>query len=124
MSGSRREFAYEFDDGNVCALLLDESNTEQANGASAALSTLGLIILPIARKCRRGRYVSNDKLHALSVVFLTPADSQNRPASIIVNKANGSGGTLTVELFFKKAYAESFAVGSGRDSALNDGDDP
>lgn len=122
MSGSKDEFAYTFDNGTTCAIIADESNTEQANGASANAATLGLIILPITRKVRRGRYVSNDKLHSMYVPFLTPADSAAPPDSVIVNKANGSGGTLTVELFFKKRYAETFATGTGLDSGLNDGD--
>lgn len=124
MAGSKRDFLYQFDNGISCAIVADESNTEQANGVSAAANTAGLIVLPVTKYVRRGRYVSTDKLHSHIVPFLTPADAVNPPASLIINKANGSGGTLTVEVFFKKKYAEKFATSTGLDSGLNDGDNP
>jgi len=124
MSGSKREFAYQFNNGTVCAIIADESNVEQANGTSAAAATLGLIVLPIARQVRRARYTSTDKLHSHIVPILTQNDALAPVNSLIINKANGSGGVLTVEVFFRKAYAERFATGTGQDSGLNDGDTP
>jgi hypothetical protein len=124
MSGSKRDFSYEFDSGIVAAIQADESNTEAVNGAAAASSTTGLIILPIAKYVRRVRYSSVDKLHSAIVPVLTPEGLENLPVSIEINKANGSGGAVTVTLFLKKKYAERFATSTGQDSGLNDGDTP
>lgn len=125
MAGSKRDFAYEFDTGIVCAIQADESNTEAINvGGAAAASTTGLIILPITKYVRRVRYTSNDKLHSVIVPVLTPEGLETLPVSIEVNKANGAGPSLTATLFLRKKYAERFGTSSGQDSGLNDGDSP
>lgn len=125
MAGSKRDFAYEFDNGIICAIQADESNTEAVNvGGPAASDTTGLIILPITKYVRRVRYSSVDKLHSAIIPVLTTEGLDTLPPSIEVNKANGSGGTLTVTLFLKKKYAEKFGTSSGQDSGLNDGDNP
>jgi hypothetical protein len=124
MAGSLRDFFYEFDSGIAVAIQADESNTEAINGADASSSTLGLIILPLTKYVRRARYSSNDKLHSAVIPVLTKEGLDNLPPSIVINKANGSGGTISPTLFLRQRYGEKFKTSSGQDSGLNDGDTP
>lgn len=124
MAGSKREFLYETNSGTQFTIIADESNTEAINGISSASPTLGIIVLPLTRYVRRARYVSTDKLHSAIIPVLTPSDALLCPSVITINKANGSGGTLTVNLNFKRVLSERFVAGSGQDSGLNDGDNP
>jgi hypothetical protein len=124
MAGSKREFLYTSESGISWTIIADESNTEAVNGTSSQSSTLGVIVLPVTKYVRRARYVSADKLHSAIIPILTRADAVAPPPTITVNKANGSGGTLTVTLNYKKVYEEKFVAGSGQDSGLNDGDNP
>jgi hypothetical protein len=122
MAGSKKEFLYTSDSGISWTIIADESNTEAVNGTSAQTNTLGVIVLPVTKYVRRARYVSADKLHSATIPILTRADAIAPPATITVNKANGSGGSLTATLAFKKVYGEKFVAGSGQDTGLNDGD--
>lgn len=116
MAGSKREFLYQTDGGTRFAIIADESNTEDINFTDAAAATLGVIILPVAKYCRRARYASDDKLHSAMIPVLTPAGLATLPPFIDVNKANGAGGTLTVRLKYRQKYAEKFKAGSSGDT--------
>jgi hypothetical protein len=97
MAGSKRTFNYTADNGVVFALVLDESNTEAANGTSAnvpAAAARSIIPRPVGMKPRRFFYQSATNQRIISCIVLTPALYAGTPPATIPDTIAGGANTL------------------------------
>lgn len=125
MAGSIREFRYKTNKGEVFAINADESLTELLNASltTAELNpTVGTLLLPVARLCRKARYTSLDGKIARVGIVLDQAVISVLPATITVSVTSNSGAAANETLTLRKSYEEKFSFAKGGDTGLNDGD--
>lgn len=121
MAGSLRNFKYTTNTGLEFALNLDESNTLLANAgltASDINPTSDLLVLPVARGCRKVTYRSSDALYTIVAVALTPGALASAPGSITLNIAPSAPGVsaTTVVLTRGRDRAERFSRAKASDT--------
>jgi hypothetical protein len=130
MSGSKRQFRYLSDDGVTSFnIVLDEDQTEFINGVLLATQTTpipGVVVLPVATKCRYGRYKSADGLYTRKVIILRPEIAATIPNVLPIRVAAGDPAlpTVLVNLNLVRVVGEKFPRGNPADTGLNDGDNP
>jgi hypothetical protein len=132
MAGSLRIFKYKADDGaTVFNVNLDESLTEQINGSLTAEELKpapGVVVLPVAGRCRSVTYRSADGLYSRKGVILDPAVLNTLPGSISIRSGSGAGtdAGAAITLLLRRPRGERFSRGAAApapaDTGQNDGD--
>lgn len=120
MSGSRRNFQYTTDSGEIYLFNADESNTEAVNSSAAEITLPANINIGVPRNytMRRVYYTNGDETRTISAVAVTPAIYSAPPAQI-GDPLDGSA-TLT----FSRVSPERIRVFKRTDTGLTDGDVP
>lgn len=120
MAGSRRNFQYTADNGNIYLFGADESNTEAVNGSAAEITLPANINEGVPRniKMRRVYYSDLEETRIISAVAATPTVYNAPPASI----ADPLDGSVT--LGFSRKAPEQVRVFKRSDTGLTDGDSP
>lgn len=121
MAGSLSDFRYETDTGLVFAIRADDSNTMAVNAGltSAQLrAPAGTVVLPVATRCRKAIYRSDDNRHTVAVPVLAPGALANIPATLTVKFAPGPSGNAAVDVVLraKRPRAEKFGRSSAGDT--------
>lgn len=130
MAGSKRQFRYVCDDGaTTFNIVADEDQTEFVNGVLLSTETAplpGVVVLPVATKCRYARYKSADGLYTRKVIVLRPSVVASLPPSFQTRVSGGdpAQAAVLVTLNLVKSNAEKFPRGNPADTGLNDGDNP
>lgn len=130
MTGSKRLFKYVTDDGTTeFNLNLDESITEAINtslNATELAPIAGIVVLPVATRCRSVTYRSADGLYSRKGIVLQPDVLTALPNSITIRAGSGSGSDSgdSVTLLLRRPRAERFSRGAAADSGQTDGDNP
>jgi len=132
MAGSLRVFKYKCDDGKTeFNINVDESLTEQINNSLTAEElkpAAGVVILPVATRCRSVTYRSADGLYSRKGVVLDPGVLNTLPGSISIRSGSGSGSDsgAAVTLLLRRPRGERFARGASApapaDTGQTDGD--
>lgn len=117
MSGSKKWFVYQTDDGENFAVLRDESNTEAVNGATGDFTSTSAVIYSIPKnvKPRYVVYRSADKTITRKCVALTQSLLLAAPVTIV-------DGPTGLTLTRKNRKAETIKLPYPEDTGLDDGD--
>lgn len=121
MAGSLSDFRYETDTGVVFAIRADDSNTMVVNAGltSAQLrAPAGTVVLPVATKCRRAVYRSDDNKHTVVVPVLTKDALAGIPTQITIKFAAGPSGSAATDVVLKakRPRQEKFGLSAAGDS--------
>lgn len=121
MAGSLSDFRYETDTGVVFAIRADDSNTMLVNASLTSgeiRATPGTVVLPVATRCRRAVYRSDDNKHTVVVPILKQNAVATIPAQITVKFAAGPAGSAPVDVVLKakRPRGEKFGRSAAADS--------